>query len=127
MSDPLPTERELEMLKILWQHKKLTVKEIWKMYLEKQPDLGYTAILTLLQYMEKKNMVAHETNGKAYRYYALRKEKETITDMVRRFVDSVFDGATEAYVLHALENEKIPNDKLDELEKKIRQAKTFKK
>lgn len=103
------------MLKILWQHGKLTVREIWKMYLEKQPDLGYTAVLTLLQYMEKKGMVAHETAGKAYRYYALRKENETITDMVRRFVDSVFDGATEAYVMHALENEALPVDKLDQL------------
>ena len=126
MSENMPTERELEVLKILWQREKITVRELWKIMLKKQPELGYTAVLTLLQYMEKKEMVAHEAVGKAYHYYALRKEQETITGMVRRFVNSVFDGAMDAYVAHALENESMSTEELDVLEKKIRSAKAKK-
>jgi predicted transcriptional regulator len=123
MPEHMPTERELEVLKILWQQKKITVRELWKMMLTKQPELGYTAVLTLLQYMEKKEMVAHDAVGKAYHYYALRKEKETIRCMVRRFVNSVFDGAMDAYIAHALEHEPMSTEELDVLEEKIRSAK----
>jgi len=126
MGENMPTERELEVLKILWQKEKITVRELWKMMLEKQPELGYTAVLTLLQYMEKKKMIAHEAVGKAYHYYALRKEQETISNMVKRFVNSVFDGAVDAYVAHALENESMSKETLDILEEKIRSAKAKK-
>ena len=126
MSENMPTERELEVLKILWQKEKITVRELWKILLQKQPELGYTAVLTLMQYMEKKGMVAHESVGKAYRYFALRKEKETIRSMVRRFVNSVFDGAVDAYLAHALENEAISDEQFDKLEEKIRSAKAKK-
>ena len=126
MPDNMPTERELEVLKILWQQEKITVRELWKRMLVQQPELGYTAVLTLLQYMEKKEMVAHEALGKAYHYYALRKEKETISGMVRRFVNSVFDGAMDAYVAHALEHEAMSSEELDVLEKKIHAAKAKK-
>ena len=126
MPDNMPTERELEVLKILWQQEKITVRELWKMMLTKQPELGYTAVLTLLQYMEKKEMVAHEAVGKAYHYYAVQEEKETITGMVRRFVNSVFDGAMDAYIAHALEQEAMSAEELDALEKKIHSAKAKK-
>ncbi|MCL2120258.1 MAG: BlaI/MecI/CopY family transcriptional regulator [Planctomycetaceae bacterium] len=126
MPETMPTERELEVLKILWHREKITVRELWKMMLEKQPELGYTAVLTLLQYMEKKDMVAHEAVGKAYHYYALRKEKETISGMVRRFVNSVFNGATDAWIAHALEHEPMSTEELDALEEKIRSAKAKK-
>lgn len=104
----------------------MTVRELWKILSRKQPELGYTAVLTLMQYMEKKSMVAHETAGKAYRYHALRKEKETIRTMVQRFVNSVFDGAVDAYVAHALENDAISDEQLNQLEEKIRSAKAKK-
>ena len=126
MGENMPTERELEVLKILWQREKITVRELWKILSKKQAEMGYTAVLTLLQYMEKKEMVAHEAVGKAYHYYALRKEKETITGMVRRFVNSVFDGAVDAYVEHALENESMSAEDLDKLEEKIRAVKAKK-
>ncbi|MGL6193849.1 MAG: BlaI/MecI/CopY family transcriptional regulator [Thermoguttaceae bacterium] len=126
MTENMPTERELEVLKILWKKKKMTVRELWKIMSKKQPDLGYTAVLTLMQYMEKKNMVAHEVVGKAYHYYAYKQEQETISSMVKRFVNSVFDGAVDAYVAHALDNETMTTDELDILEDKIRQAKAKK-
>lgn len=126
MTENMPTERELEVLKILWQEEKVTVRELWKILSRKQPELAYTAVLTLMQYMEKKGMVGHESVGKAYRYFALRKEKETIRNMVQRFVNSVFDGAVDAYVAHALENETISDEQLDKLEEKIRSAKAKK-
>ena len=126
MSENMPTERELEVLKILWQRERITVRELWKLMLTKQPELGYTAVLTLLQYMEKKDMIAHVAVGKAYHYYAVWKEKETITGMVRRFVNSVFDGAVDAYIAHALDHESMSTDELAALELKIRSARAKK-
>ncbi len=59
MADVVPTSRELEALKVLWQRGKATVREI---YQEMKPrdgegELAYTTVLSLLQTMEQKGLV----------------------------------------------------------------------
>ena len=73
MADALPTGRELEALKMLWQRGKATVREI---YQDLKPshgegELAYTTVLSLLQTMEQKGLVGHEPAGKAYLYFAV--------------------------------------------------------
>ena len=77
MADAVPTGRELEALKVLWERKKATVREI---YQEMKPregegELAYTTVLSLLQTMEQKGLVGHESAGKAYLYFALAKRQ----------------------------------------------------
>ena len=74
MADAVPTGRELEALKVLWDRGKATVREI---YQEMKPqggegELAYTTVLSLLQTMEQKGLVGHESAGKAYLYFAGR-------------------------------------------------------
>jgi predicted transcriptional regulator len=119
MVQTLPTERELEALKILWQRGRATVREIWQSMRQGQEELAYTTVLSLMQTMEQKGLVRHEQAGKAYLYYAKVPRQRTVRKLVRGFIDKVFDGALDQYVVHALEARRLSDAELDRLEELI--------
>lgn len=62
----LPTDRQMQVLNIIWKRGSATVREAK----ERIPDdLAYTSVLTVFQTLEKNDMIRHEREGKAYRYY----------------------------------------------------------
>ena len=70
MAESVPSDRELEALKILWEQGLRTVREIWERLQAQDQRLAYTTVLSLLQVMEQKALVGHEPVGKAYAYFA---------------------------------------------------------
>lgn len=126
MTTPLPTGRELEILKILWQRGQATVREIHETLRPSDGSLAYTTVLSLLQIMEQKGLVEHEASGKAYLYRACVERDRTLGTLARGFLDSVFDGAMGEYVARALESRRPSAAELDELEQMIAAAKRMK-
>src|SRR5271166_6619732 len=117
MADQVPTGRELEALKVLWARGKATVREI---YQEMRPqdgegELAYTTVLSLLQTMEQKGLVGHETAGKAYIYSPLVQRESTFRKLAGGFLDQVFDGALGEYVARALQSRKHTLQELEDL------------
>ncbi len=123
MAEIEPTERELQALKLLWQRKRGTVREIWKELSESDRDLAYTTVLSLMQTMEQKGLVDHEAVGRAYAYFAKVDEKKTLGSLAKRFLDRVFDGAVDQYLVRALEGSRTSAAELDKLEQMIADAK----
>lgn len=111
-----PTERELQALKILWRRGEATVREICDDLQAAGQQLAYTTVLSLMQVMEQKGLVGHTTVGKVYSYHPLAKEQQTLASLARTFLDSVFDGAVDQYLLHALGDRKISPAELKRLE-----------
>lgn len=118
-----PTERELDILKILWQEGRATVRTVWQRLRQADRDLAYTTVLSLLQTMEKKGLVGHESSGKAYHYFAKTARSETIGGLARRFLDRVCDGAMDEYLVHALQSRRVSLEELERLEEMIAEAK----
>jgi len=116
MTELKPTERELDLLKILWQRERATVREIYDELHTRDTQLAYTTVLTLLQNMERKGLVRHQQQGKAYLYCAAVKRDGTFRDLAGSFLERVFDGAMSEYVVHALESQPPTAQELDEIE-----------
>ena len=123
MTPNVPTDRELEALKVLWQRGEATVREIYKEINAHQDDLAYTTILSLLQVMEQKGLVGHKLIGKAYAYYPKVERASTFQRLAARFLDKVFDGSLDEYVVHALQSRRLSAEELRRLEKMILDAK----
>ena len=66
----VPTDRELDALKVLWERGQATVREICDAINARGEELAYTTVLTVLQTMEQKGLVGHKRAGKAYVYFA---------------------------------------------------------
>src|SRR5437764_11429493 len=89
---PSPTGRELEILKVLWEHGPSSVRTVYRHLLEQQPagrDLAYNTVQTLLRLMEAKRLVRSRPEGRAFIYTPLYSREQTAA----RFLDRVFDGA----------------------------------
>src|SRR5215471_15686796 len=102
MADFVPTARELEALKILWDRGRATVREIYQSLKPEGEELAYTTVLSLLQTMEQKGLVGRELVGKAHAYYALVKRDTTFRKLAGSFLERVFDGAVDQYLVRAL-------------------------
>jgi BlaI family penicillinase repressor len=123
MADVVPTSRELEALKVLWSRGRATVREIYKELKPRVGELAYTTALSLLQTMEQKGLVGHESAGKAYTYYAKVRRDTVFRKLAGGFLDEVFDGAMGEYMARALQSRRPSLEELQELEAMIAEAK----
>lgn len=118
-----PTDRELEALKVLWDRGKATVREICDAINAQGEELAYTTVLSLLQVMEQKGFVGHKPAGKAYAYFAKRPREGTFRELASQFLDRVFDGAVDQYLVHALQSRRLSVDEIAHLERMLADAK----
>lgn len=118
-----PSQRELQALKVLWQTREATVREICDAINAQGESLAYTTVLSLLQVMEQKGLVGHRTSGKVYSYFARVERDATVRSLTRGFLDRVFDGAVDEYLVHALESRRPSPEEIRKLEELIAQAK----
>ena len=119
---PTPTGRELEILKVLWEHGPSSVRVVYKRLLAQQPggkDLAYNTVQTLLRIMEDKGLVTHHLDGRAFVYEARYSRDQS----AERFLDRVFDGAASQLMLSLLQSERLPNEELDRMQALIAAAK----
>ncbi len=116
MTDVIPTDRELEALKVLWDRGEATVRDVCDALNAGGEELAYTTVLSLLQVMEQKGLVTHRSEGKAYVYLPAIEREMTLRQLAGGFLERVFDGALDEYLVHALGKRKITASELDQLE-----------
>jgi len=125
MTDPMPTPRELEALKVLWSRGPSTVRDIYRQLRPEHGDLAYTTILSLMQTMERKGLVGREETGKGktHRYHARARNERTLRQLAGTFLDTVFDGAMSQYLVRAIEARRPSIHELEEMERMVAEAK----
>jgi BlaI family penicillinase repressor len=120
---PEPTPRELEILKLLWRMGPSSVRDVHRALAEREPELAYNTVQTLLRIMEDKELVTHEELGRAFIYSALFTRDETAERLAGRFLDRVFDGAASQLVHSLLTGERISSEEMDRIQALIAAAK----
>lgn len=113
-----PTEKELEILHVLWQKGPCSVKEV---HAEMGGDNrnGYTTILKFLQIMFEKDIVSRQKSGKLHLYKAIATKENTKQQMVDKIIDTVFEGSASQLVMSALGNNKSSREELKAIRKYI--------
>lgn len=126
MAEISPTDRELEALKVLWERGRATVREVADAMnaglAAGESELAYTTVLSLLQVMEQKGLVMHERDGKAYVYLPRVERKSIFRRLAGGFLDKVFDGAVDEYLVHALEAKRLSTEEIEQLEMMLAKA-----
>ena len=109
------TAHELELMKIVWRHENgVTVRDVYE-ELRTQRTVAYTTVMTSLRTLEQKGHLKATQLDRAYCYRPARPKQQVITDMVREFVNRVFNGASQPLVLHLLEDEQLTESELKEI------------
>src|SRR2546423_1967227 len=118
-----PTQRELEILKILWDRGEATVRAVYEEMSLHVPIVQNT-VQAFLRTMEDKGLVTHRLEGRTFIYRPLLRPQDTKQKLVSRVLHRVFDGAIDQLVQSALSLRRPTEQELDRLEALIREAKS---
>jgi BlaI family transcriptional regulator, penicillinase repressor len=96
-----PTEAELAILNVLWDHGPLSVREI-QFLLSEQKVTGYTTALKFLQIMTAKELVERDDSVRPQIYRARLTRATTQRQLLRDLAKRAFGGSVRSLVLQAL-------------------------
>jgi predicted transcriptional regulator len=117
------TDRELEILKVLWARGRASVREVQDELNRGAGPVAYSTVQTLLNIMEeKKGLVRHVVEGRTFIYIPKKTSDRTIRELTRRFVDRVFDGALDRVMVALLDSKTPSPDELDRIRAMIDEA-----
>ena len=109
-----PTDAELDLLKVLWEHGPCTVGQVHAL-LKDDPPRGYTTILKLMQIMAEKGLVKRDERRRAHVYRAAMSNVQIHRRYLRQVLAKVFDNSTGKLVAQALAARPVSPEELAEI------------
>ena len=109
-----PTDGELEILRMLWEHGPSTVRQVHENLAK---ETGYTTVLKLLQIMTEKGLVLRDETSRTHVYRARLRQEETQRHLLRDLVDRAFRGSAAQLVVQALAARKTSKEELAQIRK----------
>ena len=103
------SDRELDVMSILWRRGSGTVAEVRE---ELGASLAYTSVLSALQALEAKGHIRHEKEGKVYRYVPEVPREEAGRNAIGRLLDKVFDGSAARMLAQLVEERGVSPEEL---------------
>ena len=103
------TDRELDIMSVLWREGSGTVTEVREALGE---EVGYTTVLKMLQILEEKGAVSHEQEGRAYRYFPLVESVRAGGRALTRIVNKIFHGSAERLLATLVEDREFTADEI---------------
>ncbi len=112
MGEAVFTDRELDIMAVLWEHGPSTVADVR----DRLPvDLAYTTVLTILRTLEEKGHVGHESEGRAYRYHVRVERGEARVSALDRITRKLFAGSTETLLSHLVSDQDLTDEQLQRI------------
>jgi BlaI family penicillinase repressor len=108
------TEKELEILQIIWSKDAVSVKEVHEA-LGGDESNGYTTILKMMQIMHEKGLVTRQKSGKLHLYKAVHSLENTRQHLLEKMIHTVFQGSASQLVMSALGNKKSSKEELRQI------------
>lgn len=112
MDDLSFTPRELDVMSILWRKGSGTVAEVRDALGE---ELAYTSVLSVLQTLEEKGHARHESEGRAYRYYATVAPEAAGDSALARIRDAIYQGSAESLFAQLVSDRRLDRAELERM------------
>jgi predicted transcriptional regulator len=116
-----PTPAELEILDVLWNRRKATVREVFE-DIGKHKATTYTTVLKTMQIMQEKGLVTRDEREKAHVYRPRESQRRTRNRLVGTLMEKAFRGSALSLVQHVLEAKPATREELDAIRKLIDDA-----
>ncbi|MBZ5582141.1 MAG: BlaI/MecI/CopY family transcriptional regulator [Acidobacteriia bacterium] len=111
---PTLTEQELEIMKVVWERDSTTVRDVYEALLERR-KVAYTTVMTMMKILEQKGYLKKKLADRAYVYRPAQPKRQVIGDMVREFVNRVFNGSAEPLLVHLVDDHQLSPEDLEEI------------
>jgi len=115
-----PTEKEMEILQVLWEQGSRTVREVHDT-LSETTDSAYTTTLKFMQIMHEKGLVSRTKSGKSHIYTPVPSREEMQDQVLNKVLETTFKGSAMSLVMKVLGSRKSSKSELKEIREYIRQ------
>jgi predicted transcriptional regulator len=109
------SDAEHAVMEVLWDESPLTAQEV----AERVPadrDWSVNTVKTLLGRLLGKSIIAHEEDGRRYRYRPLVAREEYVSGESKKLIDRLFGGRLTPLVAHLAERDELSRDDIAEIE-----------
>ena len=113
------TDRELDLMAVLWDEGPSTAGEVQKALADREVDLAYNTVLTQLRILEDKGHVDHKEQGRAHRFRAAVQRQEAEATALRYTLDRIFGGSAEALLAQLVQERGLSKKDLKRLRRII--------
>jgi len=120
-----PTERELEILKVLWDRGEATVRDVYEELRQRLPIVQNT-VQAFLRTMEDKGLVRHRLEGRTFIYQPTFQRQQTTQRLAEQLLTRAFDGAMDQLVQSVLSLRQPTKGELQRLEELVAEARANK-
>ncbi len=100
-STPIPTDRELAILEVLWHRGEATVRQVYEALRDELPIVQNT-VQAFLRTMTDKGLVIHRIEGRSFVYRAAVAPEATRASLLNRVLQRAYDGALDRLVEGAI-------------------------
>ena len=107
------TNKEEEIMHILWKLKKAFVKEVMAEITEEQPH--YNTLSTIIRNLEEKGYVNHNAFGNTHQYYPIVSLEDYRKGFMSTAIDNYFNSSYKNMVSFFAKEEKISAAELREI------------
>lgn len=107
------TNKEEEVMKILWKLEKAFVKDVLGEMRGDKPH--YNTLSTIIRNLEEKSYVGHEAFGNTHRYYPLITKEKYRKKFVNATIADYYDNSYKNLVSFFAREEKISVEELKEI------------
>ena len=110
MTDLHLTQRELDIMSVLWELGEATVTEVRERV---DPSLAYTSVSTMIRTLELKGYVSHRRGeGKTHVYYPVVGAEAAGETALGRVLDKIYGGSPLKLLAHLVEQRKLSEKEL---------------
>ncbi len=113
MSDLRLTQRELDIMSVLWELGEATVNEVRDRV---DPDLAYTSISTMIRMLEMKGYVSHKRGeGKSHVYFPIIDAEKAGESALGRVLDKIYGGSPIKLLAQLVDQRKLSEKELSRM------------
>ena len=115
------TPLELEIMKLVWQRRAATVRDVYEALLERR-KIAYTSVMTMMKILETKGYLKKRRQDRAFLYRPTHPKSQVIGGMIREFIDRVFNGSAEPLLVHLVKSRRLREKDLQKIARMVEES-----
>ena len=100
-ASPTLTDSERAIMEVLWKRKEASVRDVVEELSRKKP-VAYTTVLTMFGILDKKGLVSHRTEGRAFIYRPAISRAEARRQALENLLRQFFNGSPDVLAQHLI-------------------------
>ena len=117
------SDAEHAVMEVLWDESPLSAQDVAERVAPSR-EWSANTVKTLLGRLLAKNIIAHEEEGRRYRYRPLVARADYVAGESRKLMDRLFGGKLTPLVAHLAERDQITDQDIAEIEALLKELKS---